>query len=714
LTGTFPLSSDHGAFLGVDFSRFSESFAALLMARLPTAQRVFFTRSPADIQEFCGEDLRLTALTLLYKEMLTRGLSVAVDRHALLMAFPRLDGEPVVALVVGLDPLFCQNADIDWLEEIRLVVEGEFHLVKQARVDIQTGLLNMANLDHLLSRQFGEGTTLQLVLVELPPRRSSSVHGFRHLQKCAALLRSFFGRDGTALHYLGQSLFALVWPVAEGKERIEIEQRLVAYLKRAGCHRVHVGSSLSTDLTDAVSTSVLDAAWQALRHAIGRGPYSFCSYRLLAHPDDHPLARPLPGQVRRLSRLWRRSEHFSLVLFHSDGDQPADKLLRAYLNRGVAVTLAQDVLVFLDGVSGEDALRWAKQISEQAGSKKSGLQVSAGVSSYPFIDFSRPEMVWNCRKALLHASFFGRSGCALFDAVSLNISGDVYFGEGDLVRALREYKKGLQCDAGNINLLNSLGVALAMINRLAPARACFEQALAVESTNFMALYNIGLAEQAGGRQEQAYLYLVKALRHFDDQAGSRETYSELQLQLGILACETGRFQQALEYFHAWRSSNGSTQGPDRACYHAGRAHSGVGDTRQAMTELQRALRFDEVDARAMNLLAQVYFLAGEGDLIALALAQKSVELEPGQKGYRLLLAEIQLRCGMFRQAGENARRCIQVRQFRPKGQLLLAQVHAATGKLPLARRWFRRILGQSDLSPGLHQEAEAGLLSTEL
>jgi tetratricopeptide (TPR) repeat protein len=249
-----------------------------------------------------------------------------------------------------------------------------------------------------------------------------------------------------------------------------------------------------------------------------------------------------------------------------------------------------------------------------------------------------------------------------------------------------------------------------MINRLVAARACFEQALAVESANFMALYNIGLAEQAGGRQEQAYLYLAKALGHFDDQAGSREAYSELQMQLGILACETGRFQQALEYFHAWRH-NGSAQGPDRACYHAGRAYSGLGDKRQAMTELQRALRFDEVDARAMNLLAQVYFQAGEGDPIALALAEKSVQLEPGQKGYRLLLAEIQLRCGMFRQAGENARRCIHVRQFRPKGQLLLAQVHAATGRLPLARRWFRRILGQPDLSPGLYQEAEAGLLS---
>ena len=296
--------------------------------------------------------------------------------------------------------------------------------------------------------------------------------------------------------------------------------------------------------------------------------------------------------------------------------------------------------------------------------------------------------------------------------MSLNISGDVYFGEGDLVRALQEYKKGLQCDAGNINLLNSLGVALAMINRLAPARACFEQALAVDSANFMALYNIGLAEQAGGRQEQAYLYLAKALRHFDGQAGNREVYSELHLQLGILACETGRFQQALEYFYAWRHRS-SGQGPDRACYHAGRAYSGLGDTRQAMTELQRALRFDAVDARAMNLLAQVYFQAGEGDPIALALAEKSVELEPGQKGYRLLLAEIQLRCGMFRQAGENARRCIHVRQFRPKGQLLLAQVHAATGKLSLARRWFRRILGQPDLSPGMYQEAEAGLLSIE-
>ena len=80
--------------------------------------------------------------------------------------------------------------------------------------------------------------------------------------------------------------------------------------------------------------------------------------------------------------------------------------------------------------------------------------------------------------------FYGKSSAAVFDAVSLNISGDIYFGDGDLAKAVKEYKRGLKCDSRDVNLHNSLGVALAMMNKLSSALQSFKKALALDERQF--------------------------------------------------------------------------------------------------------------------------------------------------------------------------------------------------------------------------------------
>jgi len=62
-----------------------------------------------------------------------------------------------------------------------------------------------------------------------------------------------------------------------------------------------------------------------------------------------------------------------------------------------------------------------------------------------------------------------------------------------LVSAIKEYKRGLQIDPDNINLLNSLGVIYAQINRYHQAIPLFEKVLGIDSEDFMALFNLGFA-----------------------------------------------------------------------------------------------------------------------------------------------------------------------------------------------------------------------------
>ena len=70
----------------------------------------------------------------------------------------------------------------------------------------------------------------------------------------------------------------------------------------------------------------------------------------------------------------------------------------------------------------------------------------------------------------------------------------------------------------------------------------FENALAIDSENFMALYNLGLAEQARGRKPEAFEYLEKAILHYNDEEAGVGLLDDLKLQLGMLAGDLGKYR----------------------------------------------------------------------------------------------------------------------------------------------------------------------------
>ncbi len=710
---SFPAVSDNSKLIVADFFRFSSSFAELMQKHFPAAKKIVFAYSAGQVETIFKENYPITGLLSLFAQVKEGAVFFGIYGDNLLLSFEVEERDRIVAIISGADAHFLQKVSEDWLMMIRETVASQFLLLKQARVDGQTGLLNISNLFSLLDT-YGSTKDLRLIFVELTPKRKSLQYSVPHLRKCTKLLVNFIHAD-SVLHYLGQSTFALVLQQRGQGELPDIESSLVSYLKRAGCHRVHIGSSISrgTDQKDIPrfpGRQLLDEAWTALRYAAKRGPFSFCDFALLAHPEKHPLAPPDRNLVRRLSRLWSQSDTFCLVQFKSDNEGcSAGSAVLPHIDQGVVVPGGDDLFVYLDGVKAEKALKWAKEVIRLSGNAKQDHPVSAGVSQYPYGNFKKSEMVFNCRKALLHAAFFGNSSAAVFDAVSLNISGDIYFGDGDLAKAVSEYRRGIKCDELDVNLHNSLGVALAMMNKLPAALQSFECALALDNHNFMALYNLGLGEQARNRKVDALGYLEKALHYYSHEEGGTELVGDLTLQLGILSCETGRYQAALSYLVPWLDDNKNAPNAGRVHYYLGEAYHGVKNNKKAMEELQRALRYDELDDRAMSLLGRSYLEEGEGDEIALSLCRKSVELEPANVRYMLYLAEVLIRCGSFNEAREHLNLCLKNRDCKIEAQLLLGESYAGDGQPRRAKTWFKKVLEQSGNQHNLKAKAEKWL-----
>jgi len=717
LIESFPILSSNVELAAKDFIRFSRSYSEILKKHIPTIKNVEFVITVEQFVLYFQDNKKLGELKKLFEEVLAGVRPCAIHDQCLLLPFTTCDKESMVAILDSPDDLFRQKVCEDWLIESKSFVLHEFLLLKQVRVDTHTGLLNLSNLFYLLDT-YSSTTNLHLILVELPPKRSSFKHVQRQSQKCSTLLLDFMQGD-SVVHYLGQCTFALVLENSFKKNNREIERPLVAYLKRAGCHRVHVGSSFLENRNSSEHCSfngrpLLDQAWTALQHAVKRGPFSFCDYSLLAYPEKRPLAPPDRNVVRRLSRLWACSDQFCLVLFRSDNDPATARNILQLVNidLGRVVESGDDVLVYIDGVKKQEALEWAKaKIQLVDRGKNSGkATISAGVSCYPYFDFKKPETLLNCQKALLHAAFYGHASAAVFEAVSLNISGDIYFSDGDLAKAVKEYKRGLKCDGSDVNLHNSLGVALVMMDKLKPAMRCFEKALTIENKNFMALYNLGLGEQARDKNKKAYSYLEKALQHYTADDGGKELLDDLKLQLGILSCDIGKYESAETLLLPWFEEKKNNHRAGRVHYYLGKAYHGLKDNQKAMESLQRALRFNEFDDRAMNLLGKVYFEEREGDEIALSLCRKSVEIEPANIIYRQQLARVELRCGILEEARENIRRCLRSKEHKIEAQIDMARSYTQEGQFQKAKIWYRKVLVQENVRKRFFEEANEALV----
>ena len=308
----------------------------------------------------------------------------------------------------------------------------------------------------------------------------------------------------------------------------------------------------------------------------------------------------------------------------------------------------------------------------------------------------------NARKALVHAGFFGPDSMAVFDGVSLNISGDVYYNEGDLRKALKEYRKGLALDPENLNLLNSIGVTYAQMNRPKMAIPCFERVLEIDPHNFMALFNMGFAFHNNKKTLEAIGYFEQALAQ-DDQ------HFDLLSQLGKLYCKVGRYEDAVNLLSRCVDSNGSEEKREIdygvAHRYLGEAYKALGNNQQAIASLQRAISLNAQYPAALSMLGELYALAGEGDDIAVSLCRQAIELDDSQAEYWYRLGWVQSRLGEIQEAIASLKKSIRCDGKNATAALLLGQLYEKQGKARRAKQMYERVLR---LAPE-HSRANAAL-----
>ncbi|WP_320169371.1 tetratricopeptide repeat protein [Maridesulfovibrio sp.] len=257
------------------------------------------------------------------------------------------------------------------------------------------------------------------------------------------------------------------------------------------------------------------------------------------------------------------------------------------------------------------------------------IELAAGVASFPFLNYRRSEILDNCRKGLDHSLMLEKPMVAQFDSVSLNISADRLYVDGDIYGAIEEFRLALLADSDNILARNSLGICYAQVGKPEQARKQFEEVLSITPRNIMALYNLGWTCQMLGNPEKAREAYERCLELEPDNVFSL-------VRLGVLAEHDQGLEEAEAYFLRAAELKG---GDSLAMRHLARIAYARKDVDKAREYLHRALNANHNDAAAMNMLARIYLECGEDPQIAEVLARQSAALKPGKDQFWETLAQ---------------------------------------------------------------------------
>ena len=598
------------------------TFRQVIQKKIPAFKNLYFIHNTKQAAK------QLNSVTVVEKiegfyggKQLGQSFFCVVDQHIILS----LPGERSVTLAVlsEVDPYIAKKVSLDWLKEIASDLTEQFVLIKKTGTDLATGLYNdkqfYATIAYLADH--GKGS---IMLIELFPSAKTTIEAKLHTARAVRSLNGYL-EERLPLFYLGNHLFGIISANFSSEDFRDFSQKLFLILRKEGFRKVHIGTAYphkkneSNEITSG-PFEIVDNAFTALQTANKRGPFSLCDFERLRHPEKHPLRRPKNSLLGRLRYAWKFLDEFSLVQL--EPENPTDcRLINNIFEQHTTFLDNDDFYLLLPNTNSQDAFGFVSRKLKDAGLKN----VKVGVGYYPHITFTKSNVVYNCRKALQHASFFGPAGNAIVDEVSFNVSGDIYYAEGDIRAAIKEYKIGLQCNEDNINLLNSLGVAYTDISQHHRAKVCFTKVLELNPDNFMALYNSGLGAEQKGDTTSALHFFERAAKVSQEHP---EVQDDLQLRLGKLYTFCGRYDKAIDTLHNLQLSCTDSKIKGRSFAYLGRAYYGCGRNAEAMKWLQRALQYNEFDADSMGLLGLVYSENGEGDDIALSLCQKSVELDP--------------------------------------------------------------------------------------
>ena len=287
---------------------------------------------------------------------------------------------------------------------------------------------------------------------------------------------------------------------------------------------------------------------------------------------------------------------------------------------------------FFSGKDDTDTLKIGENI--QAG--LDGLakcSVSIGVASYPMADFKKEDIFDNARKALIHAGFFGANSAVLFDAVSLNISGDEKYQKGDVSAAIQELQRASNLDPKNVNILNSLGVCYGVQGEFEKALETFKEATRLDGQEIMALYNAGYVH---GLMKQT----KEALKYYQKAEATGEDVFEVVFQIGKLYLGQGELGAAKNYLE-----KAICLQPDSwiAYLHLGECCEALNMTDEAVTHYETTVKKNPTDACALSALGFLYDEKAENPEISTLFCEKAVEISPDNGLFQYRLGKVYFR-----------------------------------------------------------------------
>jgi tetratricopeptide (TPR) repeat protein len=281
---------------------------------------------------------------------------------------------------------------------------------------------------------------------------------------------------------------------------------------------------------------------------------------------------------------------------------------------------------FFDQKNGDHCLKLAQQF-QQTSKNKAALTVSAGIAEYPTLNYLPADVLTNALKALDHAAFLGPSSAVIFDAVSLNISGDRLFDKGDLKGSIEEFQQALRLDSANINVHNSLGVCYGLLGEYDKAKLEFNSALKLSHTEVMAWYNMGFTFMLSGDRHKALDLFLKA------NAINQDVF-EVTFQTGRLLMEMKQPESGKKFLKRAAALEPASGAVFR---YLGDCYAKIGDVDAAIAAYKKAIKHNPSDAASSSAMGCLFAEQEENPDIALMFCQESIQLAPenGLFWYRL-------------------------------------------------------------------------------
>jgi tetratricopeptide (TPR) repeat protein len=279
--------------------------------------------------------------------------------------------------------------------------------------------------------------------------------------------------------------------------------------------------------------------------------------------------------------------------------------------------------------NGSEGLEIARDIQNRL-AEKADQTVTIGIASYPIITFKKSDMIDNARKALDHAAFFGPGSAVAFDGVSLNISGDKLYENGDFQGAIDEFKRAILIDPSNVNVHNSLGVCYGLQGEYDSAIEEFKTAASLDPGEYMAMFNLGLVHVMRKQPERALEFFLNS-----DKINS-DVY-EVAFQSGKLYFESGDLEKAKPFLERAAKLD---PGSGVVYRYLGDCYAAANLAQEAISAYKKAIRHNPHDAASMSALGCLFDDQGENSDITLMFCRESVGLSPENGLFRYRLGRL--------------------------------------------------------------------------